>query len=163
MECKKCGKIIDQRTERKFCSGCGAIIGEEKPAPVIAGRGREEKRGSKYVSQRAVELDGRTRFFYVAWLIAFFVLYFAFQFSIIPYVFIAILAAIPCGALIAVLGVIVFSRMKTDLKYSFNDTFGFVPAGGPGRGLIESLASMLPLMAKLPPDTSKQPDNKAKK
>jgi hypothetical protein len=154
MECKNCGKIIDARSELKFCTGCGTVIGEEKSAPKNNTR---ESAGERHpvITERAVELDTRTRFFYSTWLAGFFVLYTVFQISIAS-VFLSILAAILFGALLAILGVIAVSRMNHDLKHAFNETFWFVPAGGPGRRFVESLASTLPLMAKLPQDNPKQ-------
>ena len=162
MECKNCGKLIDKREEKKFCSGCGALIVEEKPVAKATTNERADNRKQQYVTQRGIELDVRTRFFYAIWLVGFFVLYFVLQFSIASFS-LAFVAAIPLGALIAILFVIVISRLNQDIKQSLNDILGFVPAGGPGRSLLESLASMLPLMAKLPQDSSTTPENKNKR
>jgi hypothetical protein len=161
MECKKCGKLIDMRGEKQFCSGCGAMIGEEKPPQRIITR---ERAGPKnpITSSRDAELDTRTRFFYAACIVGFFILFIFFEFTFTSRV-LAFIAAIPCGAIVAILGVMVVSRMNPNRKHSLNNILWFVPAVGPGRGFVETLASVVPLMGKLPQDTSKPGQKNQKK
>ncbi|MFA6448469.1 MAG: hypothetical protein WCX65_03290 [bacterium] len=161
MECKKCGKMIDMRKELKFCSGCGAEIIEEKPAPKLITRERAGAR-NPIITERAVELDTRTRVFYLCSIVGFFVALIMVQFSIAS-VLTAFLLAVPGGALIGIFCVIAVSKTGPALKNQINESFWFIPVKGPGRGFVEGLASALPLMGKLPQDAAKPADKSRKK
>jgi uncharacterized membrane protein len=161
MECKKCGKIIDRRKELKFCAGCGAEIVKEKAAPKKGARERAPDK-TQIVSGSVVEIDTRTRAFYVAAFATFIFFYIALQIKY-PSVFFSFIAALPCGAIGGLLGVVVVSRVDANLKSAINDGLGFIPAGGPVRRLVESLSSSLPLLGGARPASKRDKEKKDKK
>jgi len=158
MECKNCGKQIDVRTEKKFCTGCGAEIGKEKPPPVIITR--ERAKGPKWITtQREAELDLRTRVFMLVSLAGFFIVFLVLQF-IFSSAFLNFLMAIAGGFVIGAVGIFVISRSSDDLRNGINESIEFLPAVKPIRHFVESLCSTIPLIGSLPQEGGKPPDKK---
>ncbi len=157
MECKKCGKIIDQRSELKFCTGCGAEIKRDSEPQKKEDYGWTPHKKHQPVGSNVVELDTRTRAFYVGAALLFIALFIVFQFSF-PSAFLSFIAALACSVLGGTIGVIVISRSGSDLKNMVNDGLGFIPAGGPVRRFVEALSSSL-----FPTDGSKEKKKKKSK
>jgi len=149
MECKKCGKIIDLQNEKKFCSGCGAPIVIQKPAP----RSVTHKRATPYspVSRREFELRLRTKAFSVAFVASFLVS--AITFEIITSSFsVGIGLGLLTGAGVAILFTLIVSRAGLNFKNSLDESTEIVPVWNGLKGALESFFSIFPFLGPLPPD-----------
>ncbi len=156
MECKNCGKQLDVRSEKKFCTGCGAPIGEAQPPPKIITRERAE--GPKWITtRREAELDLRTRVFMLAAIAGFLLFFLIFQFIFTVVIFNFLLALLS-GFLVGAVGIFIISRGGDDMRNSIGESIDAMPVIKPVRGLVESLCSTIPLLGSLPHDNAGQPN-----
>jgi hypothetical protein len=149
MECKNCGNVIDMRSEKKFCSGCGAPITPEKK--VVKGISHEHSTHYIPSSRREQELEIRSRAFTISSAAGFLLLFIVFEIVTLSF-WLGFLLGLLSGPVVGVVFTAIVSRSNPNLKHAFNDFASVLPVWDKLKGFMESISSILPLFAPLPHD-----------
>ncbi|HOC91538.1 MAG TPA: hypothetical protein PKH33_04125 [bacterium] len=153
MQCEKCGKILDPKKEKTFCTGCGAKVSPDdggKPQtgaykrPVISNKG-------KPVGITSLETEIRARALYVGAFGGFVLCYIAMS-IILNSNFTALLIAALFACFAGIVMMTIIAKSAPSMKSSFHDATSALPIREKSKRLVRSISSALPFIGPLPED-----------
>ena len=128
MQCEKCGKILDPKKEKTFCTGCGAKVSPDdggKPQtgaykrPVISNKG-------KPVGITSLETEIRARALYVGAFGGFVLCYIAMSVFLRSSI-VALLIATAFACFTGIVFMAIIAKSAPSMKSSFNDAVSVLP------------------------------------
>jgi hypothetical protein len=150
MQCDRCGKILDPKKEKTFCTGCGAKVSPDSAnkqsttpskRPVLADKG-------KPVGITSIETEIRARALYVGAFGGFVLCYIAMSIFLRSAI-VALLIAAAFACFTGIVFMAIIAKSAPSMKSSFNDAVSVLPIKEKSKRLVRSICSALPFIGPL--------------